>query len=86
MAPKNKGGASKDKGKGKVEAEEKATKVKGAQQINVRHILVCIFSSRFWELGIGEEGGLRVWGSDDLGLVREAWEEGGGFGEVEGWC
>lgn len=48
MAPKNKGGdkggASKDKGKGKgkAEPEEKATKVKGAQQINVRHVLVCI--------------------------------------------
>lgn len=51
MAPKNKGGdkggASKDKGKGKgkAEPEEKTTKVKGAQQINVRHILVCIHCS-----------------------------------------
>jgi len=46
MAPKgkggDKGGAAKGKGKGKTdEKEEKATKVKGAQQINVRHILVC---------------------------------------------
>ncbi|CAG8976146.1 hypothetical protein HYALB_00010015 [Hymenoscyphus albidus] len=44
MAPKNKGsdkGAAKEKGKakGKAETEEKSTKVKGAQQINVRHIL-----------------------------------------------
>ncbi|RDL32111.1 putative Peptidyl-prolyl cis-trans isomerase pin4 [Venustampulla echinocandica] len=45
MAPKNKGAdkgaAAKDKGKGKgkAEPEEKGGKVKGAQQINVRHIL-----------------------------------------------
>ncbi len=46
MPPKgkagDKGGAAKGgKGKGKAEEkEEKAGKVKGAQQINVRHILV----------------------------------------------
>lgn len=49
MAPKGKaadkgaekGGSSKGKGKGKADGEEKsAGKVKGAQQINVRHILV----------------------------------------------
>lgn len=47
MAPKgkaaDKGAAVKDKGgkgKGKGDAEEKGGKVKGAQQINVRHILV----------------------------------------------
>jgi NIMA-interacting peptidyl-prolyl cis-trans isomerase 4 len=45
MPPKgkgaDKGGASKGKGKGKAEEkEEKGGKVKGAQQINVRHILV----------------------------------------------
>jgi len=43
MAPKgkasDKGGATKGKGKGKADAEEKGGKVKGAQQINVRHIL-----------------------------------------------
>jgi hypothetical protein len=47
MAPKGKGadkGASaKGKGKGKANAEEKGGKVKGAQQINVRHILVRLF-------------------------------------------
>jgi hypothetical protein len=37
----DKGGAAKGKGKGKAEdKEEKGGKVKGAQQINVRHILV----------------------------------------------
>ncbi len=47
MPPKgkaaDKGGAAKGKGKGKGKAEEKEEKggkVKGAQQINVRHILV----------------------------------------------
>lgn len=49
MAPKGKaaekgaekGASAKGKGKGKAEVEEKtAGKVKGAQQINVRHILV----------------------------------------------
>jgi hypothetical protein len=45
MPPKgkgaDKGGVSKGKGKGKAEEkEEKGGKVKGAQQINVRHILV----------------------------------------------
>jgi NIMA-interacting peptidyl-prolyl cis-trans isomerase 4 len=45
MAPKGKatekGAAAKGKGKGKAdEKEEKGGKVKGAQQINVRHILV----------------------------------------------
>lgn len=46
MAPKgkagDKGGSSKGKGKGKADDEEKGAKVKGAQQINVRHILVCL--------------------------------------------
>jgi NIMA-interacting peptidyl-prolyl cis-trans isomerase 4 len=51
MAPKgkaaDKGGKDKGKGKGKGDASEEkgAGKVKGAQQINVRHILV-----RFLEL------------------------------------
>ena len=38
----DKGGASKGKGKGKADTgeEKSAGKVKGAQQINVRHILV----------------------------------------------
>jgi NIMA-interacting peptidyl-prolyl cis-trans isomerase 4 len=44
MAPKGKAadkGKDKGKGKGKAEAvEDKGGKVKGAQQINVRHILV----------------------------------------------
>jgi NIMA-interacting peptidyl-prolyl cis-trans isomerase 4 len=44
MAPKgkgaDKGGSAKGKGKGKADVEEKGGKVKGAQQINVRHILV----------------------------------------------
>ena len=45
MAPKgkgaDKGSAAKGKGRGKTDAgEEKGGKVKGAQQINVRHILV----------------------------------------------
>jgi hypothetical protein len=44
MAPKGKaaekGSSAKGKGKGKADAEEKGGKVKGAQQINVRHILV----------------------------------------------
>ena len=44
MAPKgkaaDKGGAAKGKGKGKAEEVEKGGKVKGAQFINVRHILV----------------------------------------------
>lgn len=46
MPPKgkggDKGGASKGKGKGKPadEKEEKGGKVKGAQFVNVRHILV----------------------------------------------
>jgi len=44
MAPRgkaaDKGGASKGKGKGKADAEDKGGKIKGAQQINVRHILV----------------------------------------------
>ncbi|PSS18758.1 hypothetical protein M430DRAFT_102140 [Amorphotheca resinae ATCC 22711] len=43
MAPKgkaaDKGGAAKGKGKGKADEEEKGGKVKGAQFINVRHIL-----------------------------------------------
>jgi len=44
MAPKGKGGEKSadkggKKGKGKADAEEKGGKVKGAQQINVRHIL-----------------------------------------------
>ena len=48
MAPKgkaaDKGGVAKGKGKGKADAgEEKGGKVKGAQQINVRHILVRSF-------------------------------------------
>lgn len=56
MAPKgkDKGGAGKGKGKGgkAEEAEEKgAGKVKGAQQINVRHILV---------RGSGSGGGRRA--------------------------
>lgn len=48
MAPKGKASeknaaAAKNKGKGKAVAEEKGGgKVKGAQQINVRHILVCV--------------------------------------------
>jgi NIMA-interacting peptidyl-prolyl cis-trans isomerase 4 len=46
MAPKgkaaDKGGAAKGKGKGKADEEEKGGKVKGAQFINVRHILVCL--------------------------------------------
>lgn len=48
MAPKGKAdkSAGKDKGKGKGkggdgEEKEKGGKVKGAQQVNVRHILVC---------------------------------------------
>jgi hypothetical protein len=36
----DKGAAAKGKGKGKADEEEKGAKVKGAQQINVRHILV----------------------------------------------
>ena len=44
MAPKgksgDKAGAAKGKGKGKSDAEEKGGKVKPAQQVNVRHILV----------------------------------------------
>jgi len=46
MAPKGKatdkgGSAAKGKGKGKAEEkDDKGGKVKGAQQINVRHILV----------------------------------------------
>jgi NIMA-interacting peptidyl-prolyl cis-trans isomerase 4 len=45
MAPKgkaaDKSGAAKGKGKGKAaETEEKGSKVKGAQFVNVRHILV----------------------------------------------
>jgi len=44
MAPKGKsgekGGAAKAKGKGKPDADEKGGKVKPAQQVNVRHILV----------------------------------------------
>jgi len=43
MPPKGKaadrGGAAKGKGKGKADTEEKGGKVKGAQQINVRHVL-----------------------------------------------
>jgi NIMA-interacting peptidyl-prolyl cis-trans isomerase 4 len=47
MAPKgkaaDKGAAAKGKGKGKAdEKEEKGGKVKGAQFVNVRHILVCL--------------------------------------------
>ncbi len=41
----DKGGA---KGKGKADAEDKGGKVKGAQQINVRHILVRSPASRVW--------------------------------------
>jgi hypothetical protein len=36
----DKAGAAKGKAKGKGDTEEKASKVKGAQSINVRHILV----------------------------------------------
>lgn len=39
----DKGAAAKGKGKGKGDEEEKGGKVKGAQQINVRHILVSDF-------------------------------------------
>lgn len=56
MAPKGKAAATgKDKGKGKgkgkedTSTEEKGGKVKGAQQINVRHILVrCSTSNIMW--------------------------------------
>jgi len=49
MAPKGKAAdksaekrsAGKEKGKGKGDADGKGGKVKGAQSINVRHILVC---------------------------------------------
>lgn len=44
MAPKGKatekGSVAKGKGKGKADVDDKVGKVKGAQQINVRHILV----------------------------------------------
>ena len=44
MAPKGKNKGAAGKGKGKdTKAEEGGGKVKGAQQINVRHILVCIY-------------------------------------------
>lgn len=36
----DKGAAAKGKGKGKAEEDDKGSKVKGAQYINVRHILV----------------------------------------------
>jgi len=52
MAPKGKsgekGGAAKGKGKGKPEAEEKGGKVKPAQQVNVRHILVSSWLVPTW--------------------------------------
>jgi hypothetical protein len=38
---KNAGSKSSGKSKGKGDADDKDTKVKGAQSINVRHILVC---------------------------------------------
>lgn len=50
MAPKGKaaekgGAAAKGKGgKGKADTDDKGGKVKGAQQINVRHILVRVMS------------------------------------------
>jgi len=55
MAPKGKAAAAgKDRGKGKgkgkdgTSTEEKGGKVKGAQQINVRHILVR-YSTSNWK-------------------------------------
>ncbi|KAG9246618.1 hypothetical protein BJ878DRAFT_540123 [Calycina marina] len=51
MAPKSisggdRRGAAKGKGKGKADTEEKASKVKPAQQVNVRHILCEKFSKK----------------------------------------
>lgn len=63
MPPKgkggDKGGAAKGKGKGKPaeEKEEKGGKVKGAQFVNVRHILVCNSRSSIRKRGEGLMGG-----------------------------
>jgi peptidyl-prolyl cis-trans isomerase NIMA-interacting 4 len=47
-AEKDKGGAAaKGKAKGKADGEDKGAKVKGAQSINVRHILVGLSATAY---------------------------------------
>ncbi|KAL2068257.1 hypothetical protein VTL71DRAFT_16355 [Oculimacula yallundae] len=58
MPPKGKGGASKGKGKAADEKEEKGnTKVKGAQFVNVRHILCEKHAKKEEALGKLKAGG-----------------------------
>jgi peptidyl-prolyl cis-trans isomerase NIMA-interacting 4 len=47
------GAAVKGKAKGKTEGEEKGAKVKGAQSINVRHILVHLSAKAYDEHHVG---------------------------------
>jgi len=88
MAPKGKaadkggkGGEAKGKGKGKAETEDKAggTKVKGAQQINVRHIL-CEKHSRKEEALEKLKGGAKF---DEV--AREFSEDKARAGGALGW-
>lgn len=77
---KNKGGDNKSADKnaggkgGKGKADEKETKVKGAQSLNVRHILVSTVCSLH----------VKSKSFTNQHLVREAWEEGRGAAETEG--
>jgi len=62
------------KGKGKADKEDKSdSKVKGAQSINVRHILVCGRRSR--QLAVSLTA---------LGVVREARQKGRSSREAQG--
>ena len=76
MAPKNNAKAGKGKGKDATEDKGKGGKaaVKGAQSINVRHILVC-GSSAFLCLGFGLlikfSGEGCIGSTNELNAVRE---------------
>jgi len=86
MAPKGKAadksaekGAAKGKGKGKADPEDKGGKVKGAQQINVRHIL-CEKHGKKEEALTKLKGGAKF---DDV--ARECSEDKARAGGALGW-
>lgn len=93
MAPKNKdsgkadkskaaSGGAKGKGKGKEEdGSAGGGKLKAAQSVNVRHILVCRFLSGRCFPTPGSRH-LTYW----LYLVRETLKEGRGAGQIARWC
>ncbi len=70
------GKGAKAKG-GKTDKDEQSdSKAKGAQSINVRHILVSSPPSSFGPFYLTSNTG---------GPVREAWQKGRGVGEAQGW-